>query len=153
MKQALKFKVADSRFFIGPVQQYVSADLSPTNLEDLDGSGLTPEEIEELEDILTQEVKNSGLGLVIEFDSRDNVFSPHSGYQYVLNLLRYDEALGGDLEYNAYKLEGLNYWQVGEKWRLGLKIVSEHADSDDLLPPFATPSICLLYTSPSPRDA
>ena len=85
----------------------------------------------------------SGWGFNFEFDTRDNVFSPHQGYRYTIEQLWFRESFGSDIDYELTNFQGLNYWVLNELWRLGVKVESEYADSDGLLPPFATPAINL----------
>ena len=147
MLNSLKFKLGNSRFFVGPTQRYVSARIEPVNLGDLDGSFLPPALQPPWQDIMTrlmtQDVVLSALGAVIEFDSRDNFFSPHAGYEYSLEHLWYRDEVGSDIEYELLTFNSHNYWTLGERFRAGLRIAADYASTDDLLPPFATPGIVL----------
>jgi len=120
---SLKFKVGESKFFIGPVQRFVSARIKPNSLGDLAGDILPPalqEKWQELvRGLLTQDVVMSALGVNIEFDSRDNFFSPHAGYRYEIEHLWYRDFLGSDIEYQLTSFSGLNYWNLTDSFRLG----------------------------------
>lgn len=78
--QNLKFRVADTKLFVGIKQNYTSASLKPTKLPDF-GNILPPNwqgPIEEvIKKMLSTDITTSGLGLVFEFDNRDNFFSPN----------------------------------------------------------------------------
>ncbi len=145
VKQSLKFQVGDSRFFVGPVQQYVSASIEPGSLGDLAGDILPPEWQDRWQELvrglLTQDIVMSALGFNIEFDSRDNFFSPRGGYRYELEHLWFRDFLGSDIEYQLTSFSGLNYWNVTDKFRAALRIGVDRASTDGLLPPFATPGI------------
>jgi len=145
--QSLKFKVGKLPLFVGPIQRFISASISPNSLGDLSGDFLPPELQEKWQELvtrlLTQDVVTSALGIGIEFDSRNNFFSPHSGYQYQLDHLWYRESLGSDIEYQLTSLKGHNYWNITEKFRTAIRIDLEFADTEGLLPPFATPGINL----------
>lgn len=93
--------------------------------------------------MLSTDITTSGLGLVFEFDNRDNFFSPNKGYRYSFEMTRFDERFGSDIEYDLYFAEGLNYWQLNDSWRFALKLSAEHANTNTLLPPYALPSIKL----------
>ena len=144
---SLKFKLGDTRFFAGPTQRYVSARIEPVNLGDLDGSFLPPALQPPWQDVMTrlmtQDVVLSALGAVVEFDSRDNFFSPHAGYQYSLEHLWYRDEIGSDIDYELLTFSGHNYWNLGQRFRAGLRIAADYASTSDLLPPFATPGIVL----------
>ncbi len=145
--QSLKFKLGELPIFVGPTQRYINASISPNSLGDLSGDILPPplqERWQELvTNLLTQDVVTSALGVSIEFDSRDNFFSPHAGYQYELEHLWYRDFLGSDIDYQLTRLSGLNYWNFSERFRGGLRLAFEYADTESLLPPFATPGIVL----------
>lgn len=143
--QNLKFRLGDSRFFVGPVQRYVNARIEPRDLGDLSGDILPPalqEKWQELvRNLLTRDVAISALGATIEFDSRDNLFSPHAGYRYELEQLWYRDFLGSDIDFELTSFKGLNYWKLTDKFRMALRLGAEYAATDGLLPPFATPAI------------
>ena len=144
---SLKFKLGDSNFFAGPTQRYVSARIEPVTLGDLDGSFLPPALQPPWQDIMTrlmtQDVVLSALGAIVEYDNRDNFFSPHAGYQYSVEHLWYRDEIGSDIDYELLTLSGHNYWNLGERFRAGLRIAADYASTSSLLPPFATPSIAL----------
>jgi hypothetical protein len=143
--QSIKFKVGDSRLFIGPVQRFVSARIEPNSLGDLAGDILPPalqEKWQELvRGLLTQDVVMSALGVNLEFDSRDNFFSPRAGYRYEIEHLWYRDFLGSDIEYQLTSFSGLNYWNLTDRFRAALRISADYANTTGLLPPFATPGI------------
>jgi hypothetical protein len=143
--QSLKFKMGASRFFIGPVQRFVTAQISPNSLGDLAGDILPPDLQEKWQELvrnlLTQDVVTSALGVTMEFDSRDNFFSPRAGYRYEIEHLWYRDFLGSDIDYQLTSFSGLNYWNLTDSFRAALRIDADHADTDSLLPPFATPGI------------
>ncbi|MFV2059656.1 MAG: BamA/TamA family outer membrane protein, partial [Gammaproteobacteria bacterium] len=140
--QTIKFKIADSPFFVGIGQRYINANISLNSLGDI-GSLLPPDYSDKLKALFNQDVTTSGLGFNLEYDTRDNIFSPGQGYRYTLEQLWFREGFSSDVNYELIRFQGLNYWPVSEKWQLGLKLNSEYAKTDELLPPFATPSISL----------
>ena len=146
--QNLKFRVGDLPVFAGFVQHYITASIKPNSLGDLSGDFLPPDLQERWEEIvrglLTQDVVTSGLGAVVELDTRNNFFSPHSGLHYKLEHIFYRDFLGSDIDYQLTTINARNYWKFGERFRSALRIDLDFADADDgLLPPFATPGIVL----------
>lgn len=145
VSQSLRFRVGKSRFFIGPVQQYIDARIRPRDLGDLSGDILPPDLQEKWQELvrslLSQDVAVSALGVTIEFDSRNNLFSPHAGYLYRLEQLWYRDFLGSDVQFEMTSFSGLNYWNLSENLRAALRVTFDHADSNSLLPPFVTPAI------------
>ena len=140
--QTVKFKLADSDFYLGPTHKYINADISPANINDLVGN-LPPDWQAPLTDLLTNKVTTSGVGFTLEYDSRDNIFSPKSGLKYELTHLWYRDALGSDIDYQLTEFYGLNNFTLSKKWRTALRAEVNYADSDSILPPYATPSISM----------
>ncbi len=145
--QTLKFRIGELPVFAGISQRYIDASVRPGELGDLSGDFLPPDLQERWQEIvrglLTQDVVTSALGVVFELDNRDNFFSPHSGYRYELEQLWYRGAIGSDIEYELLKLKGLNYWTLSDRWRAAVRVDLQNAETDGLLPPFATPGIAL----------
>ncbi|MBU2871455.1 BamA/TamA family outer membrane protein [Colwellia sp. E2M01] len=140
--QSLKFKLADSPFYAGVLQRYINADLSAGNLDFL--SGNVPSWFEEqLRSLLSTNTVTSGVGLSLEYDARDSYFSPTQGFKFELNYLWFDDIIGSDIDYTLTEFTALNYFKFNEQWRTGLKIEANYANSDKILPPYATPSISL----------
>jgi len=144
--QTLKFKVPDSKVYVGVKQSYMDAEIAPTNMPGFDGAILPPQQYsddieDKIKDLLTRKVTTSGLGIALEYDSRDNVFSPSEGYQYSFEYMVFSDKIGSDKNYQLTTFEGLNYWKLSENFSGGLKIASEIADTDDFLPPYALPSM------------
>ncbi|WP_197466051.1 MULTISPECIES: glyceraldehyde-3-phosphate dehydrogenase [unclassified Oleiphilus] len=139
--QSLRMRVKESPLFLGVLQRAISAEMQPSRFDALDDSTLPDDIKQQIKNALTVETKTSGLGLVAEYDTRDNVFSPKEGYLYSLKWVRFDDAVGSDVDYNLTILEGLNYWRLKEDWRMGLKLYSENVNPSGFLPPFATPTM------------
>ena len=143
--QSLKFRVGESRVFAGVAQRFIDARIRPKRLGDLSGDILPPEFQDRWQEfvrnLLTEDIRTSALGIVVEFDSRDNFFSPHSGYRYEVEQLWYRDFFGSDIDYELTSFSGLNYWQVGDRFRAALRVAVDYATTGTLLPPFAMPGI------------
>lgn len=69
---------------------------------------------------------SNGLGLVAEYDNRDNVRNPTSGSLFEVNNIAYRESLGGDIDFDVYSMKYSQYiphgkdnvfsWQVKGRW-------------------------------------
>lgn len=57
---------------------------------------------------------NSGLGIVISYDSRDNQFYPKSGGLYKFRSVYYMQAIGSTYDFNHYELDIRNYNAIHE---------------------------------------
>jgi len=140
--QILKFKLGDSAFFLGPLHRYINADISVGNLDAL--TGKVPERFETaLRSLLSNSIVTSGAGLTLEYDSRDNFFSPTDGFKYELSHLWFDDIIGSDIDYTLTELTALNYFKLSDQWRTAIRVEANYANSDEILPPYATPSISI----------
>jgi hypothetical protein len=128
--QELKFRLWDSDFFAGGIYQYLGANT------DFDDSEIPPGvESDEADTNVSQ------LGLVVGYDSRDNLFSPTRGIKADFEALFADEAIGSDSDFQKYKLSGLFYWGWGKSLDFGLRLDGRIARGD--IPFFELPFIDL----------
>ncbi len=56
---------------------------------------------------------SNGIGLAVEYDSRDNIRNPHRGQRLSLHNTAYRESLGGDESFDAYNVDFSHYQPVG----------------------------------------
>ncbi|WP_188465943.1 BamA/TamA family outer membrane protein [Bizionia arctica] len=81
------------------------------------------------------------LGLALEFDKRDNVFTPDKGWyissQYQVNA----NWTGSDYDFQNFNLEILKYFQVTPKWVSGLRFQSQLQFGD--APFYLEPSVVM----------
>lgn len=56
--------------------------------------------------------KASGLGLTLEHDSRDNIFTPSSGWTGALDAMFYDPDIGSATRFQSYRGHVFGYWPV-----------------------------------------
>jgi hypothetical protein len=132
--QTLKFKLGNSAFYFGPMHRYVDAQVSIVN------AGKIPSN---LRPALSTNIVTSGAGLTLEYDSRDNFFSPTDGLKYELNYLWFDDVIGSDVDYTLTELTALNYFKITDHWRTAIRVEANYVDSEQILPPYATPYISM----------
>ena len=128
--QELKFRIKDSNFVVGGRYIFIGTD------SQFKIGGIIPDVPSE-----QLESNDAGFGLVANYDSRDNMFTPNRGYNVSLMAMRYDNAFGGDYDYNYIKLAGLSWWQLFPKTVLGIRADGRFADGD--IPFYALPFIQL----------
>jgi Omp85 superfamily domain len=136
--QTLKFKLGDSAFYFGPMHRYVDAQVSIINSGDFINkipNNLLP--------ALSTNIVTSGAGLTVEYDSRDNFYSPTDGLKYELNYLWFDDVIGSDVDYTLTELTALNYFKITDHWRTAFRVEANYVDSEQVLPPYATPYISM----------
>ena len=78
---------------------------------------------------------------MLEYDSRDTVFTPNNGISAAIEASLYREALGGDHDFEKYKTYIKYFTQLGEPVVLGLRGQIETLDGDISTPYYAYPFI------------
>lgn len=130
--QNIKARINHSQWFAGIRQIYSELTTSFSSGRD---NGF------ELENTST----SSGLGLLLEYDSRNNPMNAESGFNYQIRTTRFDEAIGSDINYDQHYFKGLNYWQLSESFNFALRLQFDEvtAEKGKPLPPYIAPSINL----------
>lgn len=133
--QDIQFRIKKTPVFLGARYSLLSIDATFEQSPDLPldrNPGL---------DQRSADGRDAGLGLVFHYDSRDNLFSPEKGQEGWLIYTFYDEAVGG--EFNYQKAEGklFSYHPLGKKFILGLRL--DGAQVNDGAPFYALPFIDL----------
>ena len=113
------YRLGASDTFIGA--RWIYTDLS-TSLDVGAGEiGLTSRELAQ---------RNSGLGVVVEHDSRDNIFTPNRGWIGAAEATFYDPDFGGANRFQAYRAHVFAYWPALDKLTVGLRIDGRAARGD-----------------------
>ncbi|MFZ3504977.1 BamA/TamA family outer membrane protein [Vibrio harveyi] len=133
MLNHLQYRIIDAPLFIGVKQLYFVTDQKITN---------SPVADKLLQTLTNTSPTTSGLGLTLEWDSRNNFFSPTQGYNYKAEYLWYNDAIGSDYEYEQLDVEGINYWELADRWSLALRGQYKSLYTDErFLPPASYPDI------------
>jgi hypothetical protein len=85
--------------------------------------------------------RESGLGAVAEFDSRDSTFTPSRGVQVKAAATFYGPYLGGDHDYQRYSGDGRFYWDAASRLVLASRLLVQSAAGD--APFYARPFVDL----------
>ena len=110
--QELQFRLWESPFFAGA--GYTLLDTQNV----FDTSSLIP--IPGLPDI-NFDLRSAGLSLMLNYDSRDNLFTPSSGLDAAIKVGLYGDTWGGDDDFTKYSAYAKYYHCLGDKWVLGLR--------------------------------
>ncbi|SHH23556.1 Surface antigen [Ferrimonas marina] len=132
--QEVQARVGDTPLLLGVKQFYAKTTLSSSS-DIVDGifrlTGLDDSTI-------------SGLGLVAEYDTRNNLFYPTEGYEVRVDYMVYDDAIGSDYDYQNLTVTGEAYFPLAEKWAVAVAGRYEAQYSDEsVLPPTMQPYIQL----------
>ena len=74
--------------------------------------------------------KSSGLGVSLEFDSRDNIFTPSSGWKGGLEQTYYDPDWGSDTRFRTTRAYGFVYSPITKTVVLGGRVDASAANGD-----------------------
>jgi outer membrane translocation and assembly module TamA len=146
MLNQLSFRLGGGNWFLGARQMYRN---TTTELASRGEAGLLPPPgtLPPLDNFIDTHLNASqaisGLGVLAEYDSRNNPFNPEQGYYYSAQFMLFDNAIGSDFDYSQSTLSGLNYWTFEEKYVLGWRLEYDgvSADDDTRLPAYVPPTI------------
>ena len=111
--QDIQFRIKETPLFVGA--RYVLSDFEAT-LKGDDIPGVDP---------MGAAATDSGLGVLLHLDSRDNLFSPTRGQDGYLTLSASNEAIGGDFNYEKWEAKIFSYHPLAEKFILGVRLDAE----------------------------
>lgn len=113
LQQAV-FRIGDSHFLLGGKYVFGSSKIAFTKEHKLP---IHPKDIE---------MKNSGLGLIAEYESLNNMFSPSKGIRTNLTYSQFLEVLGGDRDFGRLNYFFTNYFHViNNHWNAGFRLESQ----------------------------
>ena len=119
--QQLMRRLGESENFIGPRWIYLDLDtrFDPSRPEPVLSPG-------------GRAVKSSGLGLTFEHDSRDNFFTPSSGWKGYVESMLYSPDIGSDNKYQTYRAYAFSYFSLTRKkeFILGVRADARAARGD-----------------------
>lgn len=129
MIQQLLARVGDSDWFVGP--RYVYFKTSSQFVR------------ERPRDVAVRELEMDigMLTLVVDYDSRDNIFTPNRGSFMEAEFSAAREGLGATVAYNAVGVRGYHYLPLGNRLVLGLR--GDLRGTEDSAPFFALPYVSL----------
>jgi len=101
-------RLGESNYWFGARWIYIDFDSKLA----LDGrlSRLLPDEMSQ---------KSSGLGLALEHDSRDNIFTPSTGWVGAIDAMFYEPDFGSDTTFQSYRGHVFAYWPLAKTLVLG----------------------------------
>ena len=128
--QDLKYRLFKSDFFLGARYLFLNTE-SVFDISDII-PGIAPEQFDS---------NDGGLGPVLQYDTRDNIFTPTRGSRVDISAMFHDPTFGGDSSYQRYNVAGFTWLPVHKKVTLGLRLEGSLADGDT--PFYAVPFIKL----------
>ena len=131
--QELMFRLGESDFFLGANYIYSDVKSSKNNAS-----------YPILNPLFEHQFKMAGLATILQYDTRDTIFTPSNGLFAKATLRRFDESLGGQENFWRYGGKALYFTPLlQDKVILGIRVEGEavSASGEDVVPFFANPSI------------
>jgi outer membrane protein assembly factor BamA len=133
--QQLQFRINDSPLFLGIVQKYFQPELSINSHPNAD---------EILNRLGNTTPAGSGVGLLMEYDTKNNFLNPTKGMNYTVEYLWFRDGIGSDYDFDTLNIKGHHYWTLTSQWSLAMRGYYKSLYTDEsLLPPPAYPDIQL----------
>ena len=129
--QKMLFRISESNWWAGADYIYVNA----ANTFKL--GSILPPEIPEPSFNFTL----GGLGVTVQYDGRNTIFTPTSGFSAKLEYKNFDDTWGSDYNYDTYRGSLFHYTPFGAYSSLGLRLEAQTISGDS--PFFAYPFVDL----------
>jgi len=123
-----KLRLGKSDFLLGANYLYLKLDVSPER-----------QQLPQVEDLINDNYALGGLAAVLEYDSRDTIFTPTRGMYGKLVARTYAGWLGSDDEFMAYSGKVFKYLHLSDDFDLALRVEGQTVGSD--APFFLYPSV------------
>ena len=118
--QSRKYRMGESDVFLGAAYLYTSSELK-LNREEMD------------RDILREpyKVTSAAVGLIFDYDTRDNALSPNRGMLFNARANFFSETVGSDNDFQKYFFQELLYVPLTEKINLDHRFVFDKVVGDE----------------------
>ncbi len=126
--QEVKYRLGESNFFLGGNYLYFGATSSPNDLPEF-----IPDEL------VNRKLTTAALSAVLEYDSRNSIFTPEKGIYAKLVAARYDDAFGSDFNFWNYRGKVFYFHPVSDSVTLGLRTDAQTVDGS--APYYMYPSV------------
>jgi len=118
--QQLSTRLGKSDFFLGANYRFSSATAKRANR-----AGFLPPPAEEGIQVLS-----AAASPLLEYDSRDNIFTPNRGISAKAEWSHYDKWLGSDNRFDVLALHNRVWFPIKESWVLGLRFDGDFCRGD-----------------------
>ena len=81
-------------------------------------------------DLTRNEARRIGVGVNLNYDSRDNSDNPLKGFYAQMTVVKYNGALGSDVDYHTFTLDAIKYINTFNKQTLALRLVTEYRKAE-----------------------
>ncbi len=130
--QKAQFRIGNTKYFFGGELTYFDS----TNTFDTQGAAQPVDDWQ-------ASIRNLGLGVLFEYDGRDNIFTPSDGLQvnFKSKIFIGEGALSHNFEYIQSDFGGIKWWKLEDNISLGWRLDGKFTSGE--VPFYALPSIYL----------
>ncbi len=123
--QELMFRMGESHFFLGG--NYIYLDIE---------SQKNSEELPILDPLFEHQFKMGALAALVQYDTRDTIFTPSQGLFAKAIVRRFDENFGGDENFWQYTAKAFYFHPLMDDLTLGFRVEGQavHASEDERVP-------------------
>ena len=125
LSQEVQFRLWESNFFTGA--SYTFADTK--NTFKLSTTELTEPTVSKLPGV-NFDSRSAALSFMLNYDSRNNIFTPSEGMAAEIKVMDFSEAWGSDDNFKKYSASLLSYMSLNDVLVLGLRADTETIDGD-----------------------
>lgn len=130
--QEVMFRLGESGFFLGG--NFLYSDLNSVK---------NNETLPAVNPLFEHEFQLSSLATILQYDTRDSIFTPSKGLFVKATVRRFDENFGGNENFWRYGVKALYFMPIEKSFTLGIRFEEEAVNTSDTdsVPFFANPSI------------
>ena len=132
--QELMFRMGESDFFLGGNYMYLDIE-----------SQKNSEELPILDPLFEHQFKMGALAALVQYDTRDTIFTPSQGLFAKAIVRRFDENFGGDENFWQYTAKAFYFHPLMDDLTLGFRVEGQavHASEDERVPYLNYPFIIM----------
>ena len=132
--QELMFRMGESDFFLGGNYLYLDIE-----------SQKNSEELPILDPLFEHQFKMGALAALVQYDTRDTIFTPSQGLFAKAIVRRFDENFGGDENFWQYTAKAFYFHPLMDDLTLGFRVEGQavHASDDERVPYLNYPFIIM----------
>jgi len=117
--KAVLYRNLSSHINIGPMVRYENVSIRETTSGGIIATGVFPG---------SRDGSSTGVGIVANWDSRDNTFAAHDGSFYQLTTMFYRSAFGSDYSYDDVQIDTRNFFRTFSDHVVAVQAAGEFID-------------------------
>ncbi len=123
--QEVQFRLMESNFFAGVSYTFIDTE----NTFNLTKKELSESPVATLPAV-NFDSRSAALSLMLNYDSRDNIFTPSEGVAAEIKVMDFNKDWGGDDDFKKYSASLLSYTQLNDALVFGLRVDAENIEGN-----------------------